>query len=72
MLAATPLANAFSRFNERQADRFALQLTGLRTAFASAMRRLASQNLAEESPSRASVLLFHTHPPIEERIASAR
>lgn len=71
-LAATPVANAFSRLNERRADRFALELTGQQSAFVSAMRRLASQNLAEENPSRATVVLFHTHPPIEERIAAAR
>lgn len=70
-LAASPVANVLSRFNERRADRFALQLTGQKGAFVSAMRRLAAQNLAEESPSRATVVLFHTHPPIEERIAGA-
>ena len=72
MVAATPLVNAVSRLNERRADRFALSLTRRADAFISAMRRLGSQNLAEESPSRAAVLLFHTHPPLEERIAAAR
>jgi len=72
MLAATPLINAFSRANERRADRFALQLTGGREPFVSAMRRLGAQNLAEETPSRISVWLFHTHPPVEERIVAAR
>ena len=72
MLAATPLVNAFSRANERKADRFALQVTGGREPFVSAMRRLGAQNLAEETPSRLAVWLFHTHPPIEERIVAAR
>ena len=71
MLAATPIVHALSRVNERRADAFAIALTGQNDAFVSAMRRLGSQNLAEESPSRASVLLFHSHPPIEERIAAA-
>ncbi len=71
-LAARPIAHAFSRRNERRADRFALQLTGQQPAFVSAMRRLALQNLTEESPSRATVVLFHTHPPVEERIGTAR
>ena len=72
MLAATPIVNAFSRFNERRADRFALALTHRNEAFVSAMRRLGAQNLAEENPSRTSVWLFYSHPPIGERIAAAR
>ncbi|HJR61981.1 MAG TPA: M48 family metalloprotease [Vicinamibacterales bacterium] len=71
-MAATPMVNAFSRFNERRADDFAIALTRRREAFVSAMRRLAAQNLVEESPSRTIVWLFHTHPPIEERIEQAR
>ena len=71
-LAARPVAHAFSRRSERRADRFALHLTGHQPAFVSAMRRLALQNLTEESPSRATVVLFHTHPPVEERIGAAR
>ena len=72
MLATSPAANAFSRLNERRADQFALKLTNRREAFVSAMRRLATQNLLEEHPSRAVVWLFHTHPPIGERIDAAR
>ena len=72
MLAATPVLNALSRLNERRADRFALRLTRAREPFVSAMRRLGAQNLAEESPSRMAIWLFHTHPPVEERILSAR
>ena len=70
-LAAAPLLNALSRRNERRADRYALALTGQPAAFISAMRRLATQNLAEEDPSRAVLWLFHTHPPIAERIETA-
>lgn len=68
----TPIMNAVSRLNERRADRFALSLTRRGDAFVSAMRRLGAQNLVEESPSRTAVWLFHTHPPIDERIAAAR
>lgn len=71
-MAATPLANALSRWNERRADRYALALTRQPGAFISAMKRLGTQNLAEEQPSRAVLWLFHSHPPIEQRIKAAR
>jgi STE24 endopeptidase len=71
-LAATPLVNALSRFNERRADRFALGLTGRPASFVSAMKRLATQNMAEEHPSRAALWLFHSHPPFEQRIRAAQ
>jgi STE24 endopeptidase len=71
-LIVTPFLNAFSRFNERRADRYALTLTRRPSSFISAMKRLGTQNMAEEYPSTASLLLFHTHPPIAQRIAAAR
>jgi STE24 endopeptidase len=71
-LLTTPLVNALSRRNEHRADRFALELTERPDAFVSAMRRLAAQNLAEARPSTAALWLFHTHPPFEQRIQSAR
>ena len=67
-----PVANAMSRALERRADRFALQLTRNPAAFISAMRRLGAQNLAEEDPSKLVQWLFHSHPPIRERIAAAQ
>jgi STE24 endopeptidase len=71
-LVAAPVLNAISRLNERRADCYALTMTGQPSAFVSAMRRLASQNLAEEHPSRPALWFFHTHPPISERIEAAR
>ena len=69
---AKPLVNALSRGTERRADRFALGLTEQPQAFITAMRRLGTQNLAEQRPSRLSLWFFHTHPPIEERIEAAK
>jgi STE24 endopeptidase len=66
-----PAAYAMTRAFERSADRFALRLTENPKAFISAMRRLSAQNLAEESPSKVVEWLFHSHPPIRERIAAA-
>jgi STE24 endopeptidase len=71
-LLMTPIGNAWSRYNERRADRFALTLTRRPAAFISAMRRLGAQNLAEERPSAAVFWFFHTHPTMDERIAAAK
>jgi STE24 endopeptidase len=71
-LALTPFARALSRRHERRADAFALKLTNAPEAFISAMKRLGAQNLAEERPSTLTRLLFHSHPPLAERIERAR
>lgn len=71
-LLLTPAVNAWLRRNEHRADWFALAMTERPDAFVSAMRRLASQNLAEERPSATTLWLFHTHPPFEQRIQAAR
>jgi STE24 endopeptidase len=67
-----PAAHAMSRAFERSADRFALELTRNPAAFISAMRRLGAQNLAEDDPSPLVQWLFHSHPPMRERIAAAQ
>ena len=67
-----PLVNAMSRAHERRADRFALDLTKNPDAFVSAMRRLGAQHLADEHPSPLVETFFHSHPPLPDRIASAR
>lgn len=69
--ALSPLGNAFSRWRETLADRYALRLTRNRGAFASAMSRLANQNLADADPPAWAVLLFATHPPLSRRIRMA-
>ena len=70
-LVMLPVGLAMSRAFERSADRFALDLTNNPSAFKSAMRRLAAQNLAEEQPSKIVQWLFYSHPPIRERLAVA-
>ena len=66
-----PLLNAYSRFNERQADRYAFQSIATVAPFISAMNKLAEQNLAERSPSKWVEWLFHSHPAISRRVAAA-
>lgn len=67
-----PLHNAVSRAFERQSDRYALERTGLAEAFVSAFWKLAQINKDDPDPPRWTVWLFHSHPPISERVAMAR
>ena len=67
-----PLANGFSRWIERQADDFALSLTGNPAGFIGAMERLGELNLAERKPHRLKELLLYSHPALDRRIARAR
>jgi STE24 endopeptidase len=71
-LVLVPLANAFSRVIERQADDFALAATRDPAAFIGAMDELARLNLAERRPHRLKELLLYSHPAIDRRIARAR
>jgi len=59
-----PALNAYSRFNERQADRYAFQSIARVGPFISSMNKLAEQNLAERAPSRWVEWFFHSHPAI--------
>jgi STE24 endopeptidase len=70
-LVTQPLDNAFSRWREGKADQYALQSTGKASAFASAMVRLANQNLGEVDPEKWVVFMFYDHPPLGERIKMA-
>ena len=67
-----PAMNAYSRFNERQADRYCFQSVASVEPFISSMTKLAVQNLAEKTPSRWVDWLFHSHPAISRRVAAAR
>jgi STE24 endopeptidase len=70
-LVAVPLANAFSRLVERQADDFALAVTRNAGAFIAALERLGQLNLAKRRPHRLEELFLYSHPSLERRIARA-
>ncbi len=70
-VALLQVMNAYSRFNERQADEYAWKSLGSVQAFCSAMEKLAAQNLSEREPARIVELLFHSHPAIGRRIKAA-
>jgi STE24 endopeptidase len=66
-----PVQNLISRHFERQCDRYALTRTRLRDAYLSAFRKLAVLNKDDPSPHPLEVFLFHSHPPIAQRLAVA-
>jgi STE24 endopeptidase len=66
--AITPAALAFSRYHERQADRFGLALTGDCHAAATAFIALQEQNLAVPRPGWLYKIFRASHPPIGERV----
>ena len=67
-----PALNAYSRFNERQADRYAFETTASVEPFISSMNKLAAQNLAERTPSKWVEWFFHSHPSISRRLEAAQ
>ena len=67
-----PALNAYSRFNERQADRYCFQSVASVEPFISSMNKLADQNLAEKTPSRWVEWFFHSHPAIAKRVNAAQ
>jgi STE24 endopeptidase len=70
-LVTMPLSNAYSRWRERMADQYALQATGKGQAYASALTRLANQNLAETDPEAWVEFLLYSHPALGKRIRMA-
>ena len=70
-LLVMPLGNAFSRWREIRADEYALKMTGKGEAYASALTRLANQNLAEADPEPWVESLLYSHPALGKRIAKA-
>lgn len=71
-LLTSPVTNILSRKFEWEADTFALETTGNKSAFVSAMEKLADQNLSDKSPNKIIEFLFHSHPSIEKRIQFAQ
>lgn len=66
-----PALNAYSRYNERQADQYAFESIGSVEPFISSMNKLADQNLAERTPSKWVEWFFHSHPAISKRVEAA-
>ena len=67
-LAITPAWFAFTRYNEHEADRFALELTQSNRAGATSFVKLQSENLRVPRPGPVYVLWRSSHPPLGDRI----
>ena len=65
---ATPLVLAFSRHQEHEADRFALELTRDNQAGATTFVRLQQENLNVPRPGRLHLLWRGSHPSLGDRV----
>ncbi len=63
------LINAYSRHAEYRADRQAVN-EGYGEAMTVALKKLARENFAELAPTKISVLLEYSHPPLGDRISA--
>ncbi|MEP7052611.1 MAG: M48 family metallopeptidase [Pseudomonadota bacterium] len=66
----TPLFAAWSRHDEREADRFAVDLHGSPRDLARALAKLGTENLANLHPHPLYAKFYYSHPPLAERIST--
>ena len=64
----TPLSAWLSRRHEREADRFAADLTGRPQDLASALIKLSAENLSNLFPHPLYAAFHYSHPPVVERV----
>jgi STE24 endopeptidase len=67
----TPIAAAYSRHVEHQADQFSLELTHLNEPMATAFRKLAEDSKTDPDPNPLIEYWCYSHPPIAKRIPFA-
>lgn len=67
-LAIAPASNAWSRHQEHESDRFALEITHDNVGCAEAFARLQLSNMGNPRPGTFYVLWRASHPPLGERI----
>jgi len=66
-----PFESQISQFMERQADRAAIEMTGLKKVYIDAQVRLSRDNRSDLLPSPLRVFWLYSHPPALERIKMA-
>ena len=72
MFPLTPLFSAWSRRDEREADRFAVELYGAPLELAGALAKLGTENLSNLHPHPLYAAFYYSHPPLAERIGGLR
>jgi len=70
-LISSPLSNMLSRYNERQADTYALKNSSNPAAFIEALQKLAESNLSDPEPHPVVEFLFYSHPSVGKRVKFA-
>lgn len=68
----TPLVSSLSRRHEREADRFAVEVTGNKEAAATSLIKLSKDNFSNLHPHPLYAAFYYSHPPVVERIRDIR
>ncbi len=68
----TPLLNLLSRAHEREADRYAVELTGSSAPLAAALVKMSKDNLSNLHPHPWYAAFHYSHPALLTRIATLR
>ncbi|MRR33267.1 M48 family peptidase, partial [bacterium] len=53
---------------EREADRFAVELSGMPDALASSLIKMSRDNLANLHPHPLYAAVYYSHPPVVDRV----
>ena len=72
MFPLSPWSAWRSRCHEREADRFASELTGHPEHLASALVKLSVENLSNLYPHPLYAALYYSHPPVVDRVRALR
>lgn len=64
----SPFSSLISRYHEREADSFAVKLTGGGKSLASALIKLGADNLANLHPHPLYAAIYYSHPPLVARV----
>jgi len=64
----TPVFSYFSRRHEKEADRFASELTGKPESLATSLIKLSKDNLSNLHPHPFYAKIYYSHPPVVERV----